>query len=284
MLISEFKLQPGYHYLMEENLNDSAMREQIIWKGKFTLWTGGGGYVGYSSDTKIHAHHAHQLCFALDEPFRLRSEPSQDWIEYSAAFVASDVPHQFDGRGNRVVLIYLDPESEDARRILNTFTGMAIQPLPTQNLSSLLLKLSSDPLMPISSIPFFKGMITVLGGETSVPGTMDQRVIQVIRFLNSFDEEIPTLHSLALKVSLSPSRLGHLFREQTGLPLRQYRLWLRLQKALEALTQTHSLTVAAHMASFADSAHLSRTFRRMFGIAPSELKVESNQGRCIPIK
>jgi AraC-like DNA-binding protein len=102
--------------------------------------------------------------------------------------------------------------------------------------------------------------------------------------LNSFDEEIPTLHSLALKVSLSPSRLGHLFREQTGLPLRQYRLWLRLQKALQSLTQNHSLTVAAHIAYFSDSAHLSRTFRRMFGIAPSELKVESNQGKSIPIK
>lgn len=30
-----------------------------------------------------------------------------------------------------------------------------------------------------------------------------------------------------------------------------------------------SLTEAAHVAGFADSAHLSRTFRSMFGIAPS---------------
>ena len=32
-----------------------------------------------------------------------------------------------------------------------------------------------------------------------------------------------------------------------------------------------SLTEAAHLAGFADSAHLSRTFRAMFGVAPSLL-------------
>jgi AraC-like DNA-binding protein len=34
-----------------------------------------------------------------------------------------------------------------------------------------------------------------------------------------------------------------------------------------------SLTDAAHEAGFADSAHLSRTFRRMFGVAPSSLHI-----------
>ena len=33
------------------------------------------------------------------------------------------------------------------------------------------------------------------------------------------------------------------------------------------------LTRAAHEAGFSDSAHLSRTFRRMFGVAPTALKM-----------
>jgi AraC-like DNA-binding protein len=43
---------------------------------------------------------------------------------------------------------------------------------------------------------------------------------------------------------------------------------------MDALTQIVrgvSLTTAAHEAGFADSAHLSRTFKHMFGLTPSEL-------------
>ncbi|HUL98536.1 MAG TPA: helix-turn-helix domain-containing protein [Mycobacterium sp.] len=48
-------------------------------------------------------------------------------------------------------------------------------------------------------------------------------------------------------------------------------LWLRLVDAIGALSGGASLTDAAHRTGFSDSAHLSRTFRRMFGMAPSLL-------------
>jgi AraC family transcriptional regulator len=35
-----------------------------------------------------------------------------------------------------------------------------------------------------------------------------------------------------------------------------------------------SLTQAAHSAGFADSAHFSRTFRRTFGLAAAELRLD----------
>ena len=83
-----------------------------------------------------------------------------------------------------------------------------------------------------------------------------------------------TLESIARAVHLSPDRFRHLFVQETGVAFRPYVLWLRLESALAAYVGGSSLTEAAHRGGFADSAHFSRTFRRMFGIAPASVRPE----------
>jgi AraC-like DNA-binding protein len=78
-----------------------------------------------------------------------------------------------------------------------------------------------------------------------------------------------TASDLAAAVGLSPSRFRHLFVQEVGTTYRRFVLWLRLYAAMRRLGDARTLTEAAHDAGFADSAHLSRSFRRMFGIAPS---------------
>lgn len=82
-----------------------------------------------------------------------------------------------------------------------------------------------------------------------------------------------SLSDVAALVGLSPGRTRRLFVQQTGLPLRTYLLWLRPTRALELFAGGASLTEAAHAAGFSDSAHPSRTFHRMFGIAAASLRV-----------
>jgi AraC-like DNA-binding protein len=61
---------------------------------------------------------------------------------------------------------------------------------------------------------------------------------------------------------------------QTGISFRAYLLWARVGYAVTRGMAGSSWTEAAQQAGFADSAHLSRTCRRMFGIAPSMLLSE----------
>lgn len=84
-----------------------------------------------------------------------------------------------------------------------------------------------------------------------------------------------TVRDVASLVGLSPSRLSHVFVQDTGLPLRTYVRWARLQLAAERLSLGDSITVAAHTAGFADSAHFSRTFRSMFGLSPTDVFAHS---------
>jgi AraC-like DNA-binding protein len=76
---------------------------------------------------------------------------------------------------------------------------------------------------------------------------------------------------LANAVSLSPSRLAHLFAEQVGVPIRRYRLWRAIREAIRLCLSGASLTEAAHATGFSDSAHFSNSFRDLFGMTPSLL-------------
>ena len=50
---------------------------------------------------------------------------------------------------------------------------------------------------------------------------------------------------------------------------RRYLLWRKLSLAMSAFGRGGNLSEAAHAAGFSDSAHLTRTFYQMFGLAPS---------------
>ncbi|NUU23751.1 MAG: helix-turn-helix transcriptional regulator, partial [Streptomycetaceae bacterium] len=75
---------------------------------------------------------------------------------------------------------------------------------------------------------------------------------------------------LAAHAGVSASRLGHLFAAQLGLPFPAWVRWARLRAAMDAARGGANLTEAAHAAGFADSSHLTRTFRAMFGVTPSQ--------------
>ncbi|MEV0034025.1 helix-turn-helix transcriptional regulator [Nocardia sp. NPDC050793] len=96
-------------------------------------------------------------------------------------------------------------------------------------------------------------------------------VAEVLRLLPERMSAGPVrLAELARAVHLSESRLAHVFSAELGLPFRPYLRWLRIQRAAELLAAGHSLTEVAHRAGFADSAHLTRVCRSMFGAPPSE--------------
>ena len=107
----------------------------------------------------------------------------------------------------------------------------------------------------------------------SRPRRVHPRVRRVLLYLSRQDLDRPatSLARLAKVADLSPSRLMHIFTESLGIPLRPYLLWLRVQRAAGALAAGHTITEAAHLAHFADAPHLTRTFRRMFGVTPCEL-------------
>jgi AraC family transcriptional regulator of arabinose operon len=78
-----------------------------------------------------------------------------------------------------------------------------------------------------------------------------------------------SLRSLSAAFDLSPSRFGHLFRAQLGVsPVRALRLMRLRQVALQLRYTSESVEWIAEETGFASPSHLSREFRRHFGMSP----------------
>ena len=81
-------------------------------------------------------------------------------------------------------------------------------------------------------------------------------------------------------VGLSARQLDRLFIAATGNSGRQAYLAIRIDRALQLLSQTMmSVTEIAHATGFVDGAHLAKTLKRSEGLTPSEIRSGVVDGR-----
>lgn len=102
---------------------------------------------------------------------------------------------------------------------------------------------------------------------------MDQRVQIVLELIEADTRQHLNVRDLARCISLSPSRLQHLFKASTGTSLLQYLKFRRLNKAKELLETTLlNIKETMNVVGFSDVSHFVRDFKRTFGITPSKYR------------
>jgi AraC family transcriptional regulator len=81
-----------------------------------------------------------------------------------------------------------------------------------------------------------------------------------------------TVSGIAQAVSMSRCWFTRLFKESTGQTPHQYVVEARVRKAKELLTTgKFTISEAAHHVGFVDQSHLTRHFKRVFGLPPKRL-------------
>lgn len=156
--------------------------------------------------------------------------------------VPAHTPHRVSDFGSSSAMVaYLDPRRyafEDAKRLAHSWRGF----LPGND----------DPRQ-------------ALEDALALPRPhLDPRVEELLALLQ--EQDLPIAEA-ARRVGLSESRATHLVSDHLGGPPRSFRAYYRLTRALRLVTLGGaSLTEAAHAAGFTDSAHLSRTGRRLLGV------------------
>ena len=95
-------------------------------------------------------------------------------------------------------------------------------------------------------------------------------LMAVIRDLIAEPMSRMSQRELAERLQMERTRALRLFKAATGQTFRRFKQWSGLQHAARKIASGELVRTAAMDAGFADTAHLSRTFRLSFGLTPSE--------------
>jgi AraC-like DNA-binding protein len=248
--------------------------------GQICVWDGGSVWIGRAAaPNAVHSHHAVQVALALEGRFRFQSPEDGIWLDCASAVIASNQPHAFDGRNAPALAhLFVEPVSLAGRVLSRRFAGpngiFVSDGPPMDTAAERLAACYRASRQPADLMRAAREVIELLTDGVEVPQPADRRILLASDYLNANLGEPVALSQIAAVVHLSPSRFRHLFVAEMGLAFRPYVLWLRLKRAVEAFAAGETLTTAAYLAGFADSAHLSRTFRRMYGLSASSLALD----------
>lgn len=222
----------------------------------------------------VHQHVILQFTCSLEGKLFSVWTEADGWQQAEAVLINSGVAHSVKDFGGWQATVCVIPDIWEGCRIqekvlngsdIKYFQAKDIRPL-IENLQHARQNILDDSAVfhAITSSVFHYLL------QDAVPDPpLDDRIKQTLRYIRENIHNNISAAALAAKVHLSKDRFLHLFREQTGAPLRQYILWQRLAAAIQVFVAGKSSKEAAYEAGFADPAHFSRTFQQMFGTLPS---------------
>ena len=113
------------------------------------------------------------------------------------------------------------------------------------------------------------------GGRLRSPGMIEPSVRRVLEHIDENFAKTLRLSTLAELAGLSLHRLITVFRRRMGMPPHQYLCRIRVQHVRRLLRQGLSAAAVAIESGFCDQSHLSRHFKRQYGVTPGHFALTS---------
>jgi AraC-like DNA-binding protein len=255
---------------------------RAIGEAKLLGWGARVLYLGPAFGLTPHRNATAVLAVGLDTALEAADDPMDPETNYRSArsvlIMPNSLHHLRIARG-RMAFLYVDPLGRDLKalvgRMTDTTPRAAFDLRDEAAAIEIMTGLAEDR---IAARDGRLSLSELLGVGTGTKA--DARISAALRLMRDEPHKAHRLTELAERAGLSASRFLHLFKVETGVPLRRYRIWNRMGAAVRACSEGSSLTEAAHGAGFASSAHFSSAFRDMFGMMPSVLLKALRPGRA----
>ena len=206
--------------------------------------------------------HKHAMLHILvsSEPVEVFSENKH--VAGTVVLVDQDVDHRAVLKTKNSLVIFVDPSTQAADFLREQY--LKNNQILELNFSADLSVKDKDEAQVIEQT---KHILNKLGISNSDKRIKDERIVMVMDAIKDRRFLFMTIPEIASEVSLSPSRLAHLFKQQTGMRLKNCQLMYRLKYAYQAVLNGKSLTRAAMDLGFSDSAHLSAVAKSTTGLS-----------------
>lgn len=240
------------------------------WVGRVFLRPGRLLYAGAIGSSDAHAHHAFQLARGLSGPITFVGSLGE-MFDAPAAVIPPDMFHATTGVTASGWVLYVDPDDAVGRRLRRTVKAGA-SPRHWAEAARRFLHLEGSPPASWDEVEALEtAVLEALASPRVLSRALHPAVGRAMRAIDDNLHAKLSLPAVAAAARLSPGRLSHLFTAEIGIPFRRYVLWRRLMRAASEVQGGASFTSAAHAAGFADSPHMNHTFRKMFGLAPTDV-------------
>lgn len=220
--------------------------------------------------TDFHAHYAATLAISLQENIQIETEKGKN--EYRVALVGPNTYHRTVSPGKEMVALLIDPETYEFSSISEPSDAGDVKPLDISSFEHLIPRLWDLYYGRLNDSEVWDLHLELLRAVRpfqKLPKAIDERIVKIAEMIRKELPDSIRMNEIGKHFSVSEDRLIRLFKENLGIPLRRYLLWVRILESAKLLKEGKNLTEAAHAAGFSDSAHFTRTFKENFGFVPS---------------
>ncbi|HHY28699.1 MAG TPA: helix-turn-helix domain-containing protein [Desulfitobacterium dehalogenans] len=237
----------------------------------------GRNFAAISDQVEADSHKHWLLQVLLSSKQELDIKVKGELIPCKALLVNMDTEHAFNTKGEVHFTMLIDPTTELGRAMRHLLKEQPFYVLP-QAETALIQQAFDKALVqkdPGSLLTFVQSMISYFDSHDRV--SFDERIMNVLNLLDRCvdEDEYHQLKYFSKETHLSESRLAHLFKDETGIPLKSYLVLHKLQRAYESIFDSETITAAALKAGFDSPSHLAYTNKMMTGMSATNIIKDS---------
>ncbi|OJV63357.1 MAG: AraC family transcriptional regulator [Clostridiales bacterium 38-18] len=223
-----------------------------------------------------HKHWLLQLFIGGNEKLKIKVLDKQ--INCNAILVNANVPHEFYSSDSIHFTMLIDPTSQLGRAMRKFFLKRDAYYLVSERVATEFRDLLARGSQKENTADYSLLLLRINEYFILSQGLeYDLRVEKVLKWINDCDCDA-TYHqvqSIAHELTLSESRLSHLFRQETGLTLKGYILLHKMHKTYQLIFQGKSITDAAIASGFDSSSHFSAANKKLTGMSARDIISDS---------
>lgn len=218
---------------------------------------------------KPHKHLMLQLFMNYNEKCHIAIEDKI--ISGNCILVDKNITHNILKDNKKGFIMLMDPMCLVAKQLERDYLGnIGYSILEINNMYEELKYFHENPCVE-NNIKFQEFIFQQLNIDYNAEMQYEKRIKEMIQMCENDKECKYSLEEISDHLYLSKSRLAHLFKKETGVPLKSYIQLCRLKKVYTLLMEGRNITDAAMLSGFYSPSHLSWQNKKITGLSVSEI-------------